>query len=110
MQITHIKNSILSMPTIISYHQEIIIIKALMKQPNHILIKNKEKIIFIINVLELSHADSGIFELTRDDEFIFLTFRDWLAEINISLDLHLNSSVINTFGLTCYDINKMMSK
>lgn len=110
MQITEIKNSILSMPTILSYPQEIIIIKSLMKQPRHILIKSKENIRFIISTLELSHTDHGIFELTRDNEFIFLTFRDWLVEINISLDLRLNSSVIDTFGLTCYDINKMMSK
>lgn len=110
MHISDIKNSILSMPTIISYPQEIALIKALMKQPNHILIKNKEHIKLIIYTLEVSHSDSGIFEFTRDDEFIFLMFRDWLVEVNIRLDLNLNSSVIDTFGLTCYDINNMMSK
>ncbi|WP_034918017.1 hypothetical protein [Erwinia sp. 9145] len=108
MKLQEIKNKVSSLPTIMDISDESLLINELMGVEHAELTRDIDGFKFIINSLELSHADSGFMELTYENEAIFVKFYHWLNKINSDLDLGLNTNVIDSFNLTVDDIKRLM--
>ncbi|BDR55780.1 hypothetical protein [Xylocopilactobacillus apis] len=104
-----IKSEIISLPTIMNISEEIRIINDLMKVETEDLIVNKDIFRFIVDSLELSHADSGFMDVTKENEKNFINFYVWLRKINTDYGLSLNNNTIDVFGMSIEDINRSMN-
>lgn len=70
-----------TLPTILNIEDEIYFIQNLEKTSENDILLNKEMFIEILEVLQISHQDNGIFETTNENIHIFLNFADWIRKL-----------------------------
>ena len=63
-----------TLPTILNFEDEIYFIENLKKINEEEIFQNKEIFIEILEILQISHQDNGIFEVTNKNINIFLDF------------------------------------
>ena len=97
MNLNNIYRTINNLHTIINFEDEISIIKNVMEVNDIDLSKNNNILVEILEMLELSHSDSGIFLVDNENYSFFVNFYDWLVEKNNKLNLKLSIDMIDTF-------------
>lgn len=76
---------------------EIKFIKELNAVPRSIILDNITLFFDVLNILEESHQNGGVFEVTDDNLYIFNGFSNWIREINESLNLKRLESFASGF-------------
>ena len=71
-----------TLPTILNFEDEIYFIESLKKINEEEFLQNKEIFIEILEILQISHQDNGIFEVTNKNINIFLGFINWIRMID----------------------------
>ena len=71
-----------TLPTILNFEDEIYFIENLKKINEEEIFQNKEIFIEILEILQISHQDNGIFEVTNKNINIFLDFINWIRMID----------------------------
>ena len=85
-----LKESSLNIPTIININDEIYFINELRKADIDDIRSNIDKFISILEQLQISHQDNGIFEVNIENIHIFFNFVFWIREIQNKLELSLD--------------------
>jgi hypothetical protein len=96
-------NDLLRLPTIMGIDNEVKVIRYLMDMSDTEVLDNKEAVAEVIDNLDLSHKDSGYFEITPQNEGQFSKFADWLDRLQN--DLHVSSLPSSSdFRITYQDL------
>jgi len=99
-----------TMPTIMEIDEEISLIEDLMSLDIHEIVLNKERFLEIIDDLELSHTDCGYYELTADNEGVFINFSKWLSMLEEEIGLPLHEGTIENFYMIGVRLAELMAK
>jgi hypothetical protein len=91
------------LPTIMDISDEISIINALMGLSPEEITCNKKIFNKVLEDLYISHTDSGWFELTSENEQVFIEFCQWINYIAQTTKMHID---IEGFDLTYNDLVK----
>lgn len=86
VELSQLKTKYLGYPTIMGIDQEIILVKELSSIPEFIIMKEKAIFIDLIEILDESHCNGGIFEVTDRNLAIFSDFAAWLRHLAEQLD------------------------
>ena len=97
MNLNNIYKYINNLPTIINFENEVSIIKSVMLVNDVDLSKNTNILVEILEILELSHSDNGIFLVDNENYSLFVSFYNWLVKKNKNLNLKLSINMIDTF-------------
>ncbi|MDR3213078.1 MAG: hypothetical protein LBT71_04075 [Azoarcus sp.] len=97
------------LPTVMDFEQEISVIQDVMTLPDEEIKNNRELFCEIIKDIERSHGDNGIFELTKENEYIFFNFAEWLSTMGKKLNTYFGID-IDTFRITFDEIQEEFSK
>lgn len=103
-----INEHLLKLPTIISIDDEIFLIQSLMVLSKDEITSNKTLFLEIIKAIELSHTVNGFMEITKDNEYIFIEFSDWLSRLKKSCVQNIQMGTLENFSLTLEEIQNMM--
>ena len=90
MKLEKIKNRLLTLPTIMSISDELLIIDLLMNVEVEELAIHKDLFRSILQDVMLSHCDGDIFDMTEENEIEFIKFYRWLKEINLTVKFEPN--------------------
>jgi len=66
-----------------------------------------DSFISLIEIIQRSHADNGIFEMSKAEEGRMIDFFRWLQSLEDKLDVPLTRHA-DGLDLTCADLAKMM--
>lgn len=99
-----------SSPTIMDISSEISFINELMSVDIDDILKNKNIFCKIVADIELSHTDAGYFELSPENDHIFVDFYNWLSSMKVRAGLDLSDEIIENFNMTSDEFAKIMSK
>jgi hypothetical protein len=69
------------LPTIMDFDDELRLVRELKSLAIDDIKNNPLGFDEVLVILSLSHFDSGLFDITRDNEHVFLEFADWLYEV-----------------------------
>lgn len=72
---------------------------AMKMTPNYISSHLADFRILVIN-LQMSHADTGLFGITSENEGEFFRFADWLRMLNESVNAGISDNDISTFEIS----------
>jgi hypothetical protein len=97
------------LPTVIDFNDEILIIRELMRLGDDDISENRDLFIEIVRRVELSHTDSGYFELTPENEIEFIGFYKWLLDLERCRSLGLSEDIIENFNMTSRKFARLMS-
>ena len=90
MLIESLHKELIGYPTIININDEIYFINELKKSNIDDIRSNIDKFISILEQLQISHQDNGIFEVNIENIHIFFNFVFWIREIQNKLELSLD--------------------
>ena len=90
MLIELLHKELMDYPTIININDEIYFINELKKADIDDIRSNIDKFISILEQLQISHQDNGIFEVNIENTHIFFNFVFWIREIQNKLELSLD--------------------
>ena len=90
MLIESLHKELIGYPTIININDEIYFINELKKANIDDIRSNIDKFISILEQLQISHQDNGIFEVNIENIHIFFNFVFWIREIQNKLELSLD--------------------
>ena len=90
MLIESLHKELIGYPTIININDEIYFINELRKADIDDIRSNTDKFISILEQLQISHQDNGIFEVNIENIHIFFNFVFWIREIQNKLELSLD--------------------
>ena len=90
MLIELLHKELIDYPTIININDEIYFINELRKADIDDIRSNIDKFISILEQLQISHQDNGIFEVNIENIHIFFNFVFWIREIQNKLELSLD--------------------
>ena len=90
MLIELLHKKLIDYPTIININDEIYFINELRKADIDDIRSNIDKFIAILEQLQISHQDNGIFEVNIENIHIFFNFVFWIREIQNKLELSLD--------------------
>ncbi|MDR1849860.1 MAG: hypothetical protein LBQ75_07460 [Zoogloeaceae bacterium] len=93
-----------TLPTIMWIVDEMSLIDDLMSLDIHEIVLNKERFLEILEELEESHTGGGYFELTPDNEVVFINFSRWLLMLKEEMGLPIHENTIAHFGITSAEI------
>lgn len=68
-------------PTVMGTSAELVVMRALRAMPLEYLSAHRDEFLEVVKDLDCSHADSGVFGLTPDNEAEFHAFTAWLRQI-----------------------------
>lgn len=91
-------------------NNEISIIKLLLCTEKSELAQHKDKFTAILQALELSHTDSGFFELEEENDKYFIEFHEWLKEVKHMYKIDISDYSIESFSLTSHSVKELMNK
>ena len=90
MLIELLHKKLIDYPTIININDEIYFINELKKTDIDDIRSNIDKFISILEQLQISHQDNGIFEVNIENTHIFFNFVFWIREIQNKLEISLD--------------------
>ena len=90
MLIELLHKELIDYPTIIDINDEIYFINELRKADIDDIRSNIDKFISILEQLQISHQDNGIFEVNIENAHIFFNFVFWIREIQNKLEISLD--------------------
>jgi hypothetical protein len=109
-RLDRLEKELSSFPTVMDISDEISIIGDLMRLDLADIESNRESFCRIVRSVELSHTDSGYFELTKENEKIFIDFYRWLSLLRKDINLNLAAEIVENFNMTSSEFEKLMSK
>ncbi|RDF00905.1 hypothetical protein DPV99_08420 [Aggregatibacter aphrophilus] len=90
MLIDSLYKKLINLPTIININDEIFFINELQKANIDDIKLNIDKFISILELLQTSHQDNGIFEVTPENVDIFFNFVFWIKEIQDKIGFNID--------------------
>ncbi|MGC7590960.1 hypothetical protein ACPWUF_10885 [Bisgaard Taxon 46] len=90
MLIDFLYKKLINLPTIINIDDEIFFINELQKANINDIKLNMNKFISILELLQTSHQDNGIFEVTSENVDIFFNFVFWIKEIQAKTGFNID--------------------
>lgn len=95
-------------PTIIDIEQEMYLINELQNLALPEIKENPDNFIKIVRKIQESHNDNGIFEVTKENENVFIIFADWLISIEMKTGIKV-AHFADGLNLSVEAIAKAMS-
>ena len=82
MTLAELHERVVKLPTIMDFEDEVSIAQELQKIPVEELVMHKDLLVEILDALNLSHGDSGVYEVTEITQPELDKFAEWLMEKN----------------------------
>ena len=82
MTLAKLHDRVVKLPTIMDFEDELSIAPALQKIPVEELVMHKDLLVEILDALNLSHGDSGVYEVTEITQPELDKFAEWLILMN----------------------------